>query len=117
MGVVVLWTAVAATSSRSCRTLMPASSAAFMSPARWASSNQLGVVMTAPSTFFPKKSSADWRRDLRKIVATSDTVRIRSWRLGSDRGVPILEAAGVFALDAAADVGRGLGAGCRICTL
>ena len=69
--------------------------------------------MTAPWTFFPRKSSADLINDLRKIVVTSETVKIRSTGTGSDCGVATLDAAGV--LDAVG--GRGDGEDWRTLTL
>ena len=93
---VVVVAAAAPASSNSCRILTPASDAAFSSPARWVSENQAGAVMTAPWIFLPRKSSADWMRDLMKMVVTSETVRMRSAGIGSERGVGACEAAGVF---------------------
>lgn len=52
-----------------------------------------------------------------KIVFTSETVRYRSTGVGSDRGVPNFEAAGVLTVEVTAEVGRGFGAGWRIVTL
>lgn len=52
-----------------------------------------------------------------KIVATSETDRIRSAAMGSERGVGACEAMGVARADAAWLLGRGFGAGCKICTL
>lgn len=99
--------AAAPASSRSWSTATPASEAAFSRANRWASLNVDGTEMTAPLIDFPRKSSADWTSDLIKIVATSDTLRIRSTRTGSERGVGAWEAAGV----AYAEVGKGVGAG------
>ena len=66
-----------------------------------------------PSTFFPRKSSALWRRDLRNRVVTSLTESVRSAGVGSERGVADTLAAGVdFGL-----VERGEGAGWRILTV
>ena len=93
---VVVVAAAAPASSKSCRILTPASDAAFSSPVRWVSENQAGAVMTAPWIFLPRKSSADWMRDLMKMVVTSETVRMRSAGIGSERGVGACEAAGVF---------------------
>ena len=93
---VVVVAAAAPASSKSCKILTPASDAAFSSPARWVSENQAGAVMTAPWIFLPKKSSADWMRDLMKMVVTSEMVRMRSAGIGSERGVGACEAAGVF---------------------
>ena len=56
-------------------------------------------------------------RDLMKMVATSETDRIRSATMGSERGVGACEARGVARADAAWLFGRGFGAGCKICTL
>ena len=77
-GPVVVVMAAAPDSSSSWRTVMPASFAAFSRASFWACSNQPGTLMTAPWTFLPRKSSADWMRDFRKMVVTSETVRIRS---------------------------------------
>ena len=52
-----------------------------------------------------------------KMVATSETDKMRSAIMGSERGVGACEAAGVFRVEGAWLVGRGLGAGCKICTL
>lgn len=52
-----------------------------------------------------------------KIVLTSETVKYRSTCVGSDRGVPNFEAAGVLAEEATEEVGRGFGAGWRMVTL
>lgn len=71
-------------------------------------------MITAPWTFLPKKSSADCKSDLRNIVVTSETVRIRSAGIGSERGVGAEDAAGV---PETLFVGRGAGAGWRISTL
>ena len=69
--------------------------------------------MTAPCTFLPRKSSADLMRDLRKMVVTSETVRMRSTGVGSERGVAACDAAGVLV----AVVGSGEGAAWRTLTL
>ena len=63
--------------------------------------------MTAPSIGLPRKSSADLTRDFKKMVVTSETVRMRSTGIGSERGVGAIEAAG----DVTVDLGRGDGAG------
>jgi hypothetical protein len=93
---VVVVAAAAPASSKSCRILTPASEAAFSSAAGWVSENQAGALMTAPWTFLPRKSSADWMRDLMKMDVTSETLRMRSAGIGSERGVGACEAAGVF---------------------
>jgi len=46
-----------------------------------------------------------------KIVLTSETVKYRSTCIGSDRGVPSFDAAGVLVEEVTEEVGRGLGAG------
>ena len=51
------------------------------------------------------------------MVATSEIDRIRSAAMGSERGVGACEAMGVARADATRLFGRGIGAGCNICTL
>ena len=106
-------TATAPASSSSCRTWIPASSAAFESACLCVSLNHEGAAMTVPMTFLPRKSSADWRREPRKMVVTSDTVRMRSTSTGSERGAATWEVAGMLV----AVAGMGDGAGWRTLTL
>lgn len=70
--------------------------------------------MTAPCTFFPRKSSADSTREDMNMVVTSETVKIRSAGRGSERGVGAWEAAGVLRLEVTVLRGSGVGAGWRI---
>jgi hypothetical protein len=65
--------------------------------------------MTAPLIDLPRKSSGDFMSDLRKIVVTSETDSMRSVRIGSERGVGAMDAAG----DVKVEGGRGEGAGWR----
>ena len=66
-----------------------------------------GTQITAPLTDLPGRSSADFMSDLRDIVVTSDTVRMRSTRFGSERGDGAMDAAG----DVKVEGGSGKGAG------
>ena len=53
-----------------------------------------------------------------KMMATTESVRIRSPAMGSERSVGVCEAKGVVRADATWLVfGRGFHAGCKICTL
>lgn len=52
-----------------------------------------------------------------RMVATSETVRIRSAGVGSERGVGACDAAGVLKFEVTVLAGSGVGAGCRISTL
>ena len=54
--------------------------------------NVAGTVITAPWIFLPRKSWADWISDLMKMVATSETDRIRLAAMDSERGVGACEA-------------------------
>jgi hypothetical protein len=79
--------AAAPASSNSCSTRIPAASAASCNASSCSGANQPGAVSTAPSTFLPRKSSADCKSERRKSVVTSAGVSTRSAGIGSERGV------------------------------
>ena len=74
-----------------------------------------GTESTKALTGTPRKSDADWRRDLRMSVVHSAGVRCLVTGIGSERGVGAIDAAGVPDLDWGAD-GNGVGAGWRTWT-
>lgn len=66
-----------------------------------------GMQITAPLKDLAGRSSADFMNDLRDIVVTSDTVRLRSTRIGSERGVGAMDAAGEVKVEGGSGEGAG----------